>query len=260
MKLISRIEIRGFRSIRHCVVDGLADFTTLAGLNNSGKSNILRALNAFFSGQTDDGRWLDVAEDYHRPDLRLKKAKEIAVTISFVLPDNFRFRKRLEQVESLLGSREFEITKKWRLASPFPVYALNGHELNSEESSRIDQFLQLINFRYIPNRVLPVDVLRSHRAALRDVLIRRLSPRAKQHEEAFDIIRATSESVIRELSSDLALASPDIGSVRLATPNSWSDVVFALGYRMVDGDVEIDRRSTRLGSSKPPNARDLQPH
>jgi hypothetical protein len=240
VRLISRIEIRGFRSIRHCAVDGLDDFTALAGLNNSGKSNVLRALNAFFTGETDERTPLDVAADYHRPDLRLKKAKEITVSVSFVLPDKFRFRKRLENVESLLGGREFEITKKWRVALPIATYSLNGRDLTPEETLRIDQFLQLVSFRYIPNRVMPVDVLRSQREALRDVLVRRLGPKAKQHEAAFDIIRDTSESLIQGLSDDLSTASPDIGSVHLATPSSWTDVAFALGYRVVEGDVELE--------------------
>jgi hypothetical protein len=47
VKLISEIEIEGFRSIRSTILSGLNDFTTLAGLNNSGKSNALRALNSF---------------------------------------------------------------------------------------------------------------------------------------------------------------------------------------------------------------------
>jgi AAA15 family ATPase/GTPase len=47
MKLISQIEIDHFRSVRDETITALGDFTALAGPNNSGKSNILRALNAF---------------------------------------------------------------------------------------------------------------------------------------------------------------------------------------------------------------------
>ena len=102
MKLISKIGIKGFRSVRGETVTELGDFTAFAGLNNSGKSNVLRALNAFFTGETDPGRAVNVDDDFFRPDLRKKKAKRIKVTVAFSLPDHFRFRKGLQAVEAAL--------------------------------------------------------------------------------------------------------------------------------------------------------------
>ena len=92
MKLLSEIEVNGFRSIRDCSITGLGNFTTFAGLNNSGKSNFLRALNAFFNNQTDEGINLKVNDDYFRPDMRKKKAKQIKVSVKFSLPNQFHFR------------------------------------------------------------------------------------------------------------------------------------------------------------------------
>lgn len=96
MKLISAVEIKGFRSIRSCRIEDLGDFAAFAGLNNSGKSNVLRSLNAFFNGETDEGLRLDVDADYYRPDLSKKKAKEITIAVTFSLPERFKFRKWLE--------------------------------------------------------------------------------------------------------------------------------------------------------------------
>jgi len=95
MKLISKIEIWGFRSIYHAVLDGIGNFTALAGLNNSGKSNLLRALNAFFSGETDIGQPINIYNDFYRYQTR---KKEIWVGITFNLPQQFNFRKDLEPV------------------------------------------------------------------------------------------------------------------------------------------------------------------
>jgi len=53
MKLMSKVAIKSFRSIREDTVTDLGDFTAFAGLNNSGKSNVLRALNAFFNIDRD---------------------------------------------------------------------------------------------------------------------------------------------------------------------------------------------------------------
>lgn len=81
MRLITTVDIESFRSIRRAGLKDLSGFTAFAGLNNSGKSNVLRALNAFFNDQTDPGRSLDVDADYHRPDLRKKKQKRIRVAL-----------------------------------------------------------------------------------------------------------------------------------------------------------------------------------
>lgn len=240
MKLISQIEIKGFRSIRSINLSGMDDFTTFAGLNNSGKSNVLRALNAFFNGQTDEGKQLDVDSDYFRPDLKLKKAKQISVAVKFTLPDHFRFRKGLEPVKQLLEGRDFKIKKTWSRKKPLPIYHLEDREINLEERLRIDQFLQLINFRYIPNRVLPVDVVRQEHQALRDVLVRRLGRRGQGQEQTFDTIQETSQHMIRALVDHLKEASPDIGTVRLATPTSWADMAFTFGYRLGIGGIEVD--------------------
>jgi predicted ATP-dependent endonuclease of OLD family len=224
MKLISEIVITGFRSIRHQKLKGLDDFTAFSGLNNSGKSNFLRALNAFFNNETDEGVRLNVDADYYRPDLRTRrKAKEITVTVRFALPSEFKFRKGLEGVQSLLTSSNFSISKRWR-RNQLPIYYLENQELDLNETIKIDQFLQLIKFRYIPNRVLPTDVIRKEHQGLRDVLLRRLGRKTTAHDEAFKAIKDTSAKMVEALVGRLTEASPDIGAIRLATPTSWADM------------------------------------
>lgn len=246
MKLISEIEIKGFRSIRSCKLEGLGDFTTFAGLNNSGKSNVLRALNAFFNGETDEGSELNVDADYYRPDLRQKKAKRISVSVRFALPSQFKFRKGLQAVETMLGD-QFTITKNWDRKNPLPGYLLNGEELGLDQRQRVDQFLQMVTFRYIPNRVLPIDIIRREHQSLRDVLIRRLSGQAKKDEATFSRIKEISDKMILTLSKHVSEASVDIGSVRLATPTSWKDMVFAFGYKLGQGGIEMDDAAQGAG-------------
>ena len=240
MKLISEIEIKGFRSIRNCKLEDLGDFTVFAGLNNSGKSNFLRALNAFFNEETDQGIWLDVDSDFFRPDLRKKKRKQISVSVKFSLPEHFKFRKGLEAVEELLAANEFTISKTWKRKDLFPTFYLQRKELSLEDQQKIRHFLQLINFRYIPNRVHPIEVIQKEHQALRDVLIRRLGRRAREDEAAFSAIKETSKSMIKGLVKHLVEASPDVRSVRLATPTSWADMVFAFGYRLGEEGLEVD--------------------
>jgi predicted ATP-dependent endonuclease of OLD family len=240
MRVISRVQIESFRSIRRADLEGLSGFTAVAGLNNSGKSNVLRALNSFFNDQTDSGRAIHLDSDYHRPDLRKKKQKKIRVTVHFDLPDNFQFRMGLEGVEQLLGGRSFSITKEWTHGEPQAAFSLNGKPADGNETEKIKQFLNLIKFRYIPNRVLPLDVIRNEHQNLRDILIRRLSRRATRNQDAFEAIRDASQKIIGALNERFARACPGQGNVTLATPSSWRDLAFAFGYRLVNGEIQIE--------------------
>ncbi len=240
MRLISKVTIESFRSIRKAGIEGLGDFTALAGLNNSGKSNVLRALHAFFTERTEPDRLISVDGDFYRPDLRNKKRKKITITVNFTLPQRFTFRKGLEFLEDLLGGRSFQVAKEWTRDQFLPVYYLNGQRLDRDGQQKVEQFLQLIKFRYVPNRVLPTEVIRGEHAALRDVLIRRLGREAHRQKAGFEAIRKVSESLIEALAKRFNDSCPTEGSVRLGTPTSWHDMVFTFGYRLVKGDIEID--------------------
>lgn len=246
MKLICKVQIEGFRSIRSAEIKSLADFTSFAGLNNSGKSNVLRALNAFFNDETDPGQRLNVDTDYFRPALRQKKRKQIRVSVTFELPTHFRFRKGLSGVSSLLGNNGFTITKKWSRDDPQARFALNGSEVSSEDRQKLLQFLQLVKFRYVPNRVLPIELIRNEHQSLRDVLVRRLAKHTKGNAKAFGAIRNVSARMIDSLAKRFEESCPGQGAVLLATPTSWNDLAFAFGYRLARNGIEM--RDAEQGS------------
>lgn len=247
MKLITRVRIEGFRSIRDADIEGVGSFTALAGLNNSGKSNVLRALNAFFNEETDPERRLQVDSDYHRPDLRRKRRKRIRVTVDFDLPIQFRFRTGLQYVEDFFSQRHFSITKEWSRQSPQPEYFHNGAPVGRDDLPKVIQFLSLIKFRYIPNRVFPIDVIRNEHQNLRDILVRRLARRARTDRAAFDAIRQISLKMVKRLAERFAEACPNDGSVVLATPQSWQDLAFTFGYKLVSGGIEVEDRDQGSG-------------
>lgn len=143
MIIVSEIRIRGFRSIRQIELPGLGDSTALAGLNNCGKSNVLRALNAFFTGQTDPSISLDVDRDFFRFGPK-RKAKVIEVELHFRLPERFKLGTRLKDIEIFLGGSEFSIGKRWRRDAPFPTYLKDGKEVSLPDRQKIDLFLQRI--------------------------------------------------------------------------------------------------------------------
>jgi len=69
MELISKVKISCFRSIKDDELTGIKNFPTLAGLNNSGKSNYIRALNLFFNGEVEPQLGFNFSRDYYRADI-----------------------------------------------------------------------------------------------------------------------------------------------------------------------------------------------
>ena len=112
--------------------------------------------------------------------------------------------------------------------------------LTEEEKRKVDSFLSLINFRYIPNRVHPIDIIKNEHQALRDVLIRRLGQTGKKSEQAFNTIQDTSKKLISSLSARLHKTHSELNEIRLATPKTWADLIFTFGYLIGNGTVEIE--------------------
>jgi hypothetical protein len=238
MKLIRSVQVDCFRSINRAKLDGLGNFSVLAGPNNAGKSNFLRALCAFFT-DTCDGQTqqLDMQRDYYRPRAHARARKRIRVTVKFELPDSFRFRKGLEGVRDFLGSG-FEITKEWDRDQVF-VY-LNGRELTYlDDSKKVDQFLSLIAFRYIPNRVLPIEVIRGEHEAVRRVIMRRLSRRRAEMDALFEGIRTVSQDVVGDISELVSALGIGVSKLRVSGPSSLGDLAFDLEYRLGEGSSEF---------------------
>ena len=168
MKIIERIEIKYFRSFADKKVEiiDLKDVNIFSGKNDSGKSNVLRALNLFFSKENkiDFYNFLDFEKDFSKQ--QAEKLKEqskgktfIEVGILFanysgkyfskkVLPEKFWiFKKwwRDGRVENVLKQKNkkddveyFETRNEKEISKPEKV-----------KSSKT-QFLNKIHFQYIP--------------------------------------------------------------------------------------------------------------
>lgn len=88
--MLKSITIKNFRSIINETIE-FDKFTCLVGNNDCGKSNILKALNLFFNGQTDFNTEFDFDRDYSKfAKKRNKKAKEITISITFNIPSYYK--------------------------------------------------------------------------------------------------------------------------------------------------------------------------
>ena len=146
MQLIKKIEIRYFRSLYAANLDEVGDINVLFGRNDSGKSNVLRALNLFFNGEVE----LNVPFDFgislsdHRRTFD-KKFFRIGITMS--VPKTFW--------PSLGG--EIKVTKQWSLekaSEPELKFTDSKKPPRNEDATvqkaQLTRLLNQIDFTYVP--------------------------------------------------------------------------------------------------------------
>lgn len=131
---IKRIHIKNFRSIVDETIE-LSDFNTFVGKNDSGKSNVLKALNLFFNNQTDTDTEFVFEQDYSKLAKRgAKQAKEIIISIDVVIPESY--------VEA--GIKTW--TKVWRSKG---LLSDNVKELFGKRTKAVT-YLERLIYYYIP--------------------------------------------------------------------------------------------------------------
>ena len=134
MVTIKSIHIKNFRSIVDETIE-FTDFNCFVGKNDSGKSNVLKALNLFFNGKTDFNTDFDFQNDYSKFAHRSpKQAKEIVITLEVLIPDTFKEK----------GIKKW--TKIWRTTG------LHADNLSSlfNPGSKGFTLLDRVQYLYIP--------------------------------------------------------------------------------------------------------------
>ncbi len=90
MSLIKSVRIRNFRSIIDETFE-LDYYNCFVGINDSGKSNVLKALNLFFNNETEFGMGLDFANDFSQyAHVGAHQAKEITISLEINVPSTYK--------------------------------------------------------------------------------------------------------------------------------------------------------------------------
>ncbi|MSR78939.1 MAG: DUF2813 domain-containing protein [Candidatus Taylorbacteria bacterium] len=138
---IQKIEINSFRSIQRVLIY-TGNVNVFSGLNDVGKSNVLKALNLFFNNGTDFGLRLNFNADYSKVSLASaqrsgKKKQQIKVKVYFNAPSSFK---------SLQG-KELWIEKVFdRFGTPSEHSSLDG----TKQKASLTRLLNSITYFYIP--------------------------------------------------------------------------------------------------------------
>lgn len=139
--VISKIEIDSFRSISKVVIEA-GNINVFSGLNDVGKSNVLKALNLFFNGETDFGIKLNFNLDYSKISLASvqrssKKKQLIKIKIHFNPPSSFKSL----QGKELWVERVFD-----RLGDKSESSSLDG----TKQKAFLTRLTNSIQYYYIP--------------------------------------------------------------------------------------------------------------
>jgi AAA15 family ATPase/GTPase len=255
MRLISQIKISDFRSIQKGMFKVDDGYLPIIGANNSGKSNILRALSLFFTNEIEPSLPLRLAFDFHNPARRRKK--EISISVSFDLPDYFNFHKKIkDNLDGLFDGRKFTITKTWGYSN---LESEAGQSINTfiqtegkinrqveaEDYHKIQQFLNLIKFRYQPNHIHPSEVLEKEEPELRQALLYRLrrskTAKSKEFDKIFGDIGVIASELIAPVTESLRRGGGQIEDLELATPKDFGELLFSFAPRLkVKGGEKFD--------------------
>ena len=240
--MISGLRIQNFRSCRAVELPGLDKLTVLVGANNTGKSNVLKALSLFFTGflEGDRGGALEMARDYGGPP---KHKRFVQVDVEFQLEDTFHFNKALSHAQDLVGTG-CAFRKRWELDAPRPrllrADALGGHyePLHGEDERSAEQFLALTDFRFIPTGVDPVEMMLSVRPGVMGQIARSVAQSAAkkgagaQGTDLLQRLRDAADQLIGPIGEGLAKHVPGLARVTLDIPERLSDLVLSVGLEV----------------------------
>lgn len=145
MQLIKEIEIAYFRSFYKFKLRNLRDLNVIFGKNDSGKSNVVRALSLFFSGDPDRTQAYDFVTDFCDQRLRESDKSEdirkfLYVKITFNTPKSF---------QQSLG-KSFYVKRQWTVSRGEEYLEEVSSTIPSAKRHILTRLMNKIRFIHIP--------------------------------------------------------------------------------------------------------------
>lgn len=215
MQLIDRVEVAYFRSIYKESLSSCTDTNIIFGRNDSGKSNILRALNLFFNNTTSPDLDFNFPQDFNHSrraeaggegDIR----KFVYVKIWFNTPPTWR---------PSLGA-QFWVKKQWSIS----VNSEAQITTNIQENKRhyLTRFLNKVSLYYIP-AIKDRKIFESLQANIYKVI----SQNAEFSDSLLNFtnaLRDRTQDLSRQLLEDLSVTSV------VTTPKDLTDLFRSLDF------------------------------
>lgn len=233
---IQKIDIRNYRSARSLTI-APGRLAVLVGKNDSGKSNVLRALNLFFNGKTNQNEGLDFEVDHNIFNQPNRRAKEISIKVELKIPENYRrvngdlvvWEKRW-RAEGLVyniytGQREVAGPRGGISWEPVPI----------PDRSNLHGLLRNIKFVYVP-AIKDLEYFSMLRASIYDVIAEVANREFRDSSQEFErSISHQLDDLTQQISRSLGFHS------RLALPRDLSHIFESLDF-ISDEQISLDAR------------------
>ena len=235
---IKKIEIKNFRSIQSLSMD-TNRLAILVGKNDTGKSNILRALNLFFNGEVMPGMPFNFERDYNTNDIpgKTKQARQILIRLEIFLPETY-----------INKNGHYVIWEKtWRTAGLHSssrigkrLGARGGVLRDSIEidkiRSRASEILDPIEFVYVP-AIKDVEYFSKLRSDIYGAVSRSAGKKFRASSANFErAIEEHLKDLTKQISSHIGFQS------RLALPKDLGNIFEKLDFLSNDSDISLDER------------------
>lgn len=173
MKIIEKVEIKNFRSFGNRKQENfelvkLQDVNIISGANDSGKSNILRALNLFFNKHTNLKEFFNFEKDFFKkdnPDEFDVKEELVTIKIHFINLKNKG--KNKAQPETIFLPEKFWVSRKFKRNAEYSDFSQDssiitnfkkekgdayteGKTINPSLQKQLTDFIDSIQYHYIP--------------------------------------------------------------------------------------------------------------
>ncbi len=227
MKIISRIEINYFRSIYTANISDINDLNIIVGGNDSGKSNILKALNLFFNNKTEiDSQYLfeDDLSRLRESEARAAKGRAFLwIKITF---KNFLNWSSLPEY--------FTIKRTWNRYENRPQDALP----QGVTGSTVGRFLNRLSYHYIP-AIRSKYIYSYYLNALHDSLIDDEKAGVRESSEVLmSVINASTNDMAERIKAGLSIES------NIQVPKDLRELFTALDFstKYSGYDIPLQKR------------------
>lgn len=206
---INSIKVRNFRTVKDETIIDIDNYLTVVGPNNSGKTNILKAIQTFFTGYDNNLGYLKERDFSKSAD---KKGKT-TITITFQKEDNKPFDQSLfteyseiyEYLESDISNPN-ELTVYLTFNESTPNYQLHYNVKKKKDKqahysqklkSIVSKILEHYSTHYIPSEKSVKDIFRT---LITPLISLQLGKKMLENREIFDaVFTDTSNSISKSL-------------------------------------------------------------
>ena len=240
MRYIKRIEIKHFRSIYELDIQDISDINVFSGLNDVGKSNVIKALNLFFNDKVEWDTTLDFERDANRLHMRRSSASHnkqlISIKLTFLRPAK-RYSNTLAE--------QFWIKRQWdrqNLNPPLMNWGMAGAEKSwSDRPRSLTEFWNRSHFYYVP-AIRDQRYFRTLIHQLASSLIRGSDTMLSQvTDQVNDTVKPMVHDLLKSLQEHTAIGFD------LRIPTDLRDILAAASFD-TDNDIPLELRGDGIQS------------